>query len=106
MAAALSGRAAAIEPRSHDASARLSHSGNRVWRAVEGDDTTLSGPHRRVRERWADHSSNSTTDQTWSAHRPRVAWTNPFGDRDRRGFPVRGESLSIADQHRPGDHRR
>src|SRR5277367_5024481 len=104
MAAALSDRAAAIESRPHDASARLSHSGNRLWRSVESDVTTFGAPRRRVRERWADRNSIATADQTGSAPRPRVAWPNLFGSYDRRGFPVPGESLSIADQHRPGDH--
>ena len=66
----------------------------------------LASPRRRVRERWADRNPGSTADKTGSAPCPRMAWTNPRGGRHRRGFRVRGETLSVADRHRPGDHAR
>src|SRR5271157_914353 len=89
MAAALSRRAAALESRSHDAGARVSHSGDRLRRPVEGDSPAVGGPRRRVRERWADRNPSSTANQTGSAPCPRMAWTNPRGGRHRRGFRVR-----------------
>jgi hypothetical protein len=74
--------------------------------AVEGDPAAVGGPLRRVRERWTDRNPGSTSDQTGSAPRPRMAWTNPRCRCHRRGFRVRGETLSIADRHRSGDHGR
>ena len=95
-----------LSSRSHDAGARISHSGDRLRRAVEGDLAAadeFSPPSSRA---WAIATPAQPRIKPGSAPYPRMARTNPRCRCHRGWFRVRGETLSIADRHCPGDHRR
>ena len=58
-----------------------------------------------TRNRWADRSAPRTQDQIRLAPDPGMAWPNPHGYHDRRGFRVPGQDLSVADPDRVRNYR-
>src|SRR5580658_5166017 len=105
MAAALARGASEVEPRHHDARYRLSDAGNRPRRFVQSHATSAHDPGEPTRNRWAGRSAPRTQDQIRLAPDPRMAWPNPHGYHDRRGFRVPGQDLSVADPDRVRNYR-
>src|SRR5580658_3197060 len=105
MAAALARGASEAEPRHHDARHRLSDAGNRPRRFVQSHATSAHEPGEPTRNPWADRSAPRTQDQIRLAPDPGMAWPNPHGYHDRRGFRVPGQDRSVADPDRVRNYR-